>query len=513
MKRDGACTSLWQSNMPAYNSKEVTIENKFFDVVIVGGGITGITTGLMLQKAGKSVMVAEAQSICFGTTGGTTAHLNSFFETSFVQIAKDFNEEKARLVAKACREALDLIKKNVNTYNIECGYKEMVGYLFAADDKQVKELDEFFEGFQKVDHPVSESNTIPVKIPFVKAYEIPGQGQFHPAQYVYALAEQFERAGGVLVQDCRVTAVEENEILDVITTKGTVKAKNLIYATHIPPGVNLLHFRAAPYRSYAMAVKLKNKEDYPGALAYDMADPYHYYRPQEIDGELYMIAGGEDHKTAHEENTERCFKNLEAYLRSFYDIESIPYKWSSQYFDPADGLPYIGHLPGHQQNMFVATGYGGIGMACSHIAAIMLTDILVKGESEYQQLFNPNRIKPVAGFANFVKESADVVQKFIGDRFSKEKIADLAELAPGEAKVVKYEGHTLALYKDEGGELHAVNSACTHIKCIVGWNSAEKTWDCPCHGSRFSYDGTMINAPARKDLEVISISELVEGDK
>jgi glycine/D-amino acid oxidase-like deaminating enzyme/nitrite reductase/ring-hydroxylating ferredoxin subunit len=499
--------------MPAYKAKENAIENKFFDVVIVGGGITGVTTGLMLQRSGKSVLIAEAQSLCFGTTGGTTAHLNSFFETSFKQIAKDFSDDKSRLVAKACREALDLIKKNVTQYNIDCDYKEIQGYLFAADEKQVKDLDEFFEGFEQVGHPVSPSNTIPVKIPYVKAIEITGQGQFHPAKYVYALAEQFELAGGTLVQDCRVTAVEENEILEITTSKGTVKAKNLIYATHIPPGVNLLHFRAAPYRSYAMAVKLKNDADYPKALAYDMADPYHYYRTQVIDGEQYMIAGGEDHKTAHEDNTEHCFDNLEAYLRNYYDIDSIAYKWSSQYFDPADGLPYIGHLPGHQTNMFVATGFGGVGMTGSHISAIMLTDILVKGESEYQSLFNPNRIKPVAGFSNFVKEAADVVQKFIGDRFSKEKITELAELAPGEAKVVKYEGHTLALYKDEEGALHAVNSACTHIKCIVGWNTAEKTWDCPCHGSRFSYDGTMINAPARKDLEQIEISELVEDEK
>jgi Rieske Fe-S protein len=191
-------------------------------------------------------------------------------------------------------------------------------------------------------------------------------------------------------------------------------------------------------------------------------------------------------------------------------VESVDYRWSSQYFDPVDGLPYIGHLPGHHQNMFVATGYGGVGMTCSHIAAITLTDILVKGESEFQQVFHPGRIKPVAGFSSFVKEAADVVQRFIGDRFSKEKITDLAELAPGEAKVVKYEGHTLALYKDEAGKLHALNSACTHIKCIVGWNTAEKTWDCPCHGSRFSFDGEVFTGPARKDLEQIKVDELIE---
>lgn len=510
MKRDGARTSLWQSNMPDYNDQEKPFENKCYDVVIVGGGITGITTALLLQKAGKSVLVAEAKSICFGTTGGTTAHLNSFLETPFNKIAKDFNSEKSEKVAKACREALDLIKSNISQYNIECSHTELPAYLYAADEKQIKELDEFYEGFEKVGHECSISNTIPVKIPFEKAIEIPAQGQFHPAQYVFALAEQFELAGGTIVQNCRVTSVEEGEIHDITTSKGNIKSKNLIYATHVPPGVNILHFRCAPYRSYAIACKLKDEKDYPQAMAYDMADPYHYFRTQEVDGEKFLIAGGEDHKTAHEENTEGCFSKLEAYVRNFYDVESVPYKWSSQYFDSTDGLPYIGHLPGHKSNMFVATGFGGVGMTCSHISAITLSDIIVKGDSEYKDVFNPARVKPVAGFSNFVKEAADVVQKFIGDRLSKEKINDLAELARGEAKVVKFEGHTLALYKDEEGQIHAVNSACTHIKCIVGWNEAEKSWDCPCHGSRFSFDGEMLTGPARKDLEQISLPELIE---
>ena len=511
MKRDGACTSLWQSNMPNYKEKTLPLgPNQFFDVIVVGGGITGITTGLLLQKSGRSVLIAEAQNIGFGTTGGTTAHLNSFMETPFSRLIKDFGEENAKLVAKAAREALDLIKKHVHEYEIDCGYKEVPAYLYATDEKQIQELDDFFEGFQKVGAEVSISNTIPVKIPFEKAFEVPGQGQFHPTQYIYVLAKEFENNGGVIKENCRVTTVEENEVLEITTSCGTVKAKNLIYATHIPPGVNLLHFRCAPYRSYVIAAKLKNEADYPTALAYDMADPYHYFRTQEVDGQKYLIAGGEDHKTAHEENTEGCFHKLEAYVRNYYDIESIPYRWSSQYFNPTDGLAYIGHLPGHPKNMFVATGYAGIGMTNSHIAAVVLTDLITKGKSEYEHLFNPNRIKPVAGFSNFVKEAADVVGRFIGDRFSIEKIHDLVEIAPGEAKVVKYEGHTLALYKDEEGQLHACNSACTHIKCTVGWNSAEKSWDCPCHGSRFSYDGTMLTGPARKDLEQLKIEELME---
>jgi Rieske Fe-S protein len=298
---------------------------------------------------------------------------------------------------------------------------------------------------------------------------------------------------------------EKGDHLESETSLGKIQSRQLIYATHIPPGVNLLHFRCAPYRSYVMAVKLKDK-NYPDGLAYDMYDPYHYYRTQEVDGEKYLVAGGEDHKTAHQPNTEECFRKLESYLRKYYDIEEVSFKWSSQYFAPADGLPYIGHLPGSPDNIFVATGYGGSGITYSQVAALMLTDMIVKGESKYEKVFDPNRIKPVAGFESFVKEAADVVAKFIGDRFAKTKIHELVELAPGEAKVVKYEGDSIALYKDEKGGLHAVNPACTHVNCIVGWNTAEQTWDCPCHGSRFSMDGEVLTAPARKDLEKIDLT-------
>lgn len=510
MKRDGNLVSLWQDKMSDYKTAKVPSLNKIFDVLIVGGGITGITTGLLLQRAGKSVMIAEAHNIGFGTTVGTTAHINSFFDTSYDVVIKKFGEDNASLLAKAALQALSLIKKHVEEFDIDCDYKVLSGYLYSQDEKQSKELEDIREASQKAGLVVDYTEKIPVSIPFEKAIEFKNQASFHPARYIYALANEFEKLGGVIAQDCRITGVEENSILDVTSSRGPIKAKDLIYATHIPPGVNLLHFRCAPYRSYAMAIKLKNKEDYPNGLAYDMYDPYHYFRSQEIDGDMYFIAGGEDHKTAHEENTETCFTRLESYVRKYYDIDNIAFKWSSQYFEPVDGLPYIGHLPGHPQNMYVATGYGGNGMTYSAIAALTLTDMLVNDKSEYEKLFDPNRIKPVAGFGNFVKEAADVTGKLIGAILPKEKLEELAELAQGEGKVISYEGHSIALYKDEDGNLHALNPACTHIKCLVGWNAAEKTWDCPCHGSRYSYDGEVLTAPARKDLEVIRLEELVE---
>jgi glycine/D-amino acid oxidase-like deaminating enzyme/nitrite reductase/ring-hydroxylating ferredoxin subunit len=505
MKRDGLQTSLWQ-DIEEYISKHTTVPAQTFDVVIVGGGITGITTALLLQKSGKSCVVAEAHTLCFGTTGGTTGHLNTFMDTTYDQIIKDFGEGDAQLVAKATRQALDLVKQHVTDYAIDCGYEEKEGYVYAQNGIQVGELNDILKASKKAGVDVDFVNDIPVPASFEKAIVYSGQAQIHSTRYVYALAKAFEEAGGIILQNCLVTKVDGDETLDVETALGNIKSRHLIYATHIPPGVNIMHFRNAPYRSYAMAVTL-NDEAYPDGLAYDMYDPYHYYRTQEVDGKRYLIVGGEDHKTAHEENTEACLRHLEAHVRTHYDVKEISYQWSSQYFEPSDGLAYIGHLPGSPENVYVATGYGGNGITYSHIAARLLTDLIITGSSEYAELFEPSRVKMVAGFANFVKENADVVKEFVTKRIGQTKIKELSALAQGEGKLVKYEGESIALYKDEKGGVHAVNPVCPHAKCVVGWNSAEKSWDCPCHGSRFSVDGEVLTGPARSNLEKIELGE------
>lgn len=512
MKRDGFKTSLWQNKMPDYVSKTKAIDKIDFDVLIVGGGVTGITTALQLQKSGLQCLVAEAQNLCFGTTGGTTAHLNTFLDTGYHVIEKKFGEEAARLIAKATNQALELYHSNVEEYGIDCGYEQKDGYLYSQDEKQTEELNKIFEASKKAGVDVAYTDRIPVPVEFQKAIVYHEQANIHPSKYVYALANAFEENGGVILQHCMVKDFKRDKVFQVETSQGIIRTGRIIWATHIPPGVNLLHFRCAPYRSYAMAVTLNN-EAYPDGLAYDMHDPYHYYRTQIIDGKKYLIAGGEDHKTAHEENTEGCFNKLEAHVRNYFDVKKVDFKWSSQYFEPADGLAYIGHLPGNPENVLVATGYGGNGMTYSHIAAITLTNLIIKGESEYSKLFNPDRLKPIAGFANFVKENADVVKEFIGKRISKERLNELSDIAAGEAKLVKYEGNSLALYKDEEGELHAVSPVCPHAKCAVGWNSAEKSWDCPCHGSRFTVDGEVLTGPARQGLEVVEIESLVHDEK
>lgn len=510
--RDGSCISLWQDNTDAYVPVNKSETTTIYDVIIVGGGITGITTGLLLQTAGKKCVILEAYNIGFGTTGGTTAHLNTLLDTPYTTISKNFGKENARIVADSVKSAIDLIKNNISQYGIECGFSEADAYLFAQDEQQEKELKEIFEATNEAGVNITYTDCIPVPIPFVKAIKVPGQGKFNPLQYVYGLATAFEKAGGVIVQDCKVSGVENNEQVEAETNKGVIKGKDLIYATHIPPAINLLHLRCVPYRSYVIAVTLRNNE-YPKDLAYDMVDPYHYYRTQEVEGTMYLIAGGKDHKTAHEENTDKSFLQLEAQVLKHFPVENIEYRWSSQYFEPSDGLPYIGHLPGHPQHIYVATGFGGNGMVYSHVAALTLKEILLNEEEKYSSLFNPNRIKPVAGFTNFIKHNADVVKQFAGKWFAHEEIQELADLAPGEGKVVSYNKQKIGLFKHETGALYAVNPICTHMKCEVKWNVAERSWDCPCHGARYSYDGSVITGPADRDLEQISIRSLQEEEK
>ncbi|MEJ7625315.1 MAG: FAD-dependent oxidoreductase [Ferruginibacter sp.] len=503
MQRDGATESIWQSVTGEKINSKFPVD-EIFDVAIIGAGITGISSAIQLQRAGKKCIIIEAANIAFGTSGGTTAHLNTFFDSPYNEVIENFGEENAKLLAEGGKEAIQTIKNIISSAKIECGYADRTGYVFSVEEKQDKELEKLVKSTQQVGLPMDFINDNPFPIPYLKIAAIEDQAQFHPTQYIFGLARTFIENGGLIIEDCRATGIEEEEILTINTSLGSIKSRNAIYATHIPPGVNILHFRNPPYRSYAMALILKDGK-YPQALGYDMCDPYHYYRSQVIDGQEYLIAGGEDHKTGHDENTEHCFRNLESYVRKYFDVESVAFKWSSQYYIPADGLPYIGHLPGNRENIYCATGFNGNGMILGTLSGNILSDLITNGKSKYKNLFDPARVKPVAGFVNFVKEAADVVTHFIGDKIKTEKISSLSELAAGEAKVVKYEGHTLALYKDEQHNIHAVNSACTHIKCTVAWNNAEKSWDCPCHGSRFSFDGKVLTGPARKDLEKLDI--------
>lgn len=499
MERDGSTNSIWQTSTRTHRAQAVPPGSA--DVLIVGAGITGCSTALELARAGKKVVLIDARHAGFGTTGGTTAHLNTILDHHYHAIQNDHGADASRLLAKGLKAALTLVDRNVKELGIECDHARRNGILFSTTKKETELLEKIHAATREAGIEATFTDRVPLPRKAHRALLIPDQAQIHPLRYINALLHRFEELGGTIVNECRMLRYEEKDDLVVVSTsKGEVKAGKIILATHTPPGVNLLHFRCAPYRSYALAAKLKDADQYPDGLVYDMEDPYHYYRTQEMDGAKWLIAGGEDHKTGHEERTELPAARLEEHVRSVFNVDRITHQWSSQYYTTTDGLPYIGRLPGTTDHVLVATGFSGNGITLGCLSALIFTDQLTRGSSEYDKLFDPRRISPVAGFSEFVKENADVIGHMISKPFLAEKIEGLDEIKNDEARLVKYEGKQLGLYRDHHGQLHAVETICPHAKCTVKWNLAEKSWDCPCHGSRFSIDGAMLTGPSTHDL-------------
>ena len=504
--RDSKTLSPWQKGpFELDNAADIFAEGTLYDALIVGGGITGLTTALLLQKQGKQCIIAEAYTIGYGTTGGTSAHLNNFFDATYADVERDFSKEAAKLLANCGNESFEIIANLVKEYSINCDFEYKDGYLYAETDDEVKILDEILTASQRAGIDVKESAINGVNVPFKKAIVFKNQGQFHPLKYIFKLAEAFVDAGGIIVEN---TFIRDSSYEDgVHSAKGdtiTIKAKNLVYATHLPPGINVFDFRCSPYRSYVLGIRLKDENAYPKGLSYDSKDPYHYFRTHIIGDKKYMILGGEDHKTGHQE-PDAAFEALEKYAREYYEVTEISFRWSSQYYIPADGLPYIGQLPAGYPQLYIATGYNGNGMMFGTIAGKIISDAITLKENKYADLFNPARIKPVAGFVEFVKENADVAYHFIADRFSAESIDSLKELEANSGAIVKYNGEKLAVYKDAEGKVTALNPVCTHAKCIVCFNDAEKSWDCPCHGGRFDVNGRVLTGPPRANLQKVQI--------
>ncbi len=468
------------------------------DVAIIGGGITGITCAYLLKKEGLSVAVIEADHIVQGTTGHTTAKITSQHQLIYSKIKSQMGTEPAKQYADANETAIRLIKDVIDENGIDCDYQEQSAYVYTQRDGYVEKIEE--EAKTAKDLGIEASFTVKTALPFAvkAAVEFKGQAQFHPRKYLLALAKQISGNGSHIFEQSRVVDIDDGYILK--TTEGKrIKAEKLIIASHYPiyNKAGLYTARIYPDRSYVVAIKAKDV--YPGGMYITAEEPGRSLRFQPFDGGELILVGGEHHKTGQGVDTVQHYKNLVEFANQNFSVEDIMYRWSTQDCMTLDSVPYAGHFLASTPNMYLATGYGKWGMTNSMASSVIIRDLIIRGRSPWQDVYNPSRKTITASAKTFVVENLNVAKELVSGKLS--NVRSDVDIQKGEAKVVKIDGDKAGAYRDETGTLHVVDTTCTHLGCELNWNSAEKSWDCPCHGSRFTYEGEIVEGPTVKPLK------------
>ncbi len=498
----GATRSIWMrtAEVPQYQALGHDADA---DVCVVGAGIAGITTAYLLAREGQRVIVLDDGPVAGGETGRTTAHLTWALDDFYSHIERMHGAEGARIAAASHRGAVDLIEEIVRGEGIDCGFERLSGYWFAEDADGRSELAEELEAARRAGvGEVALLDQIP-GVPFrtAVALRFGNQGQFHPLRYIAALARAIVREGGRIHGSTHVADLVRKSPRPEVRTAGghTVTAGAVVFATNSP--VNdwvKMHTKQAAYRTYVVGLRIPSGTVVRG-LYWDNLDPYHYVRLAEDDGGEVLIVGGQDHKTGQADDQEARFDALVEWTRErFPNAGDVLYRWSGQVIEPNDYMAFIGRNPGDDR-IYIATGDSGNGMTLGTIAGMLITDLILGRENRWEKLYDPAR-KSLRAAPEFLKENLNVAAQY-RDLVRRGEVASADEIAPDSGAIMRDGAKLLAVYRDAAGSLHTRSALCTHLYCVVDWNDTEKTWDCPCHGSRFDRYGKVVNGPAIEDLK------------
>lgn len=464
------------------------------DVAIVGGGITGILSAHLLARAGQRVVVLEAGRIGEGTTGNSTGNLYAM--TGDRTRALRGAEEMAA-VWRARRHGVELIRQTVAERGIDCAFVTRPWVLFSEQEPEPPAYEHVRRIAQRVGLPVRDARgELPFKV--ASALGIDGQAQFNPLAFVKRLASGIQGERCRVHEGSRVVALEQGERCVLRTAQGTVTAPWVILATHTPKGVLKLQAALSPHREYGIAATLRGG-GLPGGICWSAGSSRHSLRSFAIEGRDYLVVVGEHHKTGQQEDTQSCVDALASYARKHFELDEVKYRWSAQGYYAADGLPHIGESA-LAPNILIATGYAADGLTYGAVAALILSDRIQGRRNDTAGLFEAGRVNPLDSAKDFITENVNVLGQYLKDLPGKAQAHDFADVGRGEGKTVSVSGEKLAVHRDADGMLHVVSAVCTHMQCIVAWNGAEQSWDCPCHGSRFSVEGTVLEGPAMTDL-------------
>jgi len=493
---------LEQANTPPFPkiSGDVRV-----DVAIIGGGITGVTAAYLLKKAGRSVALLERDRCGRVDTGHTTAHLTYVTDTKLSQLVKTFGKVHAQAAWDAGRAAIDQIESLIQEEQLDCGHRIVPGYLHAPWKKEwtKAERDQFREEAELARELGFDAQFMDA-VPFAKrpGIRFANQAKFHPLHYLAGLLKAIPGDGSYVFENSEVNEFQQ-EPLALKANDRTVRCEYVVIATHVPlmgltglVGATLLQTKIAAYSSYAIGAKVP-KGTVPEALFSDTDEPYYYLRADSMPRHDYVIFGGEDHKTGQESNPEECLRRLEATLATIAPEAEIDARWTGQVIESPDGLPYIG---GTAERQFAATGFAGNGMTFGTLAGMMAADAALGKKNPWSDLFAINR-KTLSTVWDYLKENIDYPYYFIKDKLASAEGTTASDVKRGEGKILKIDGQRVAAHRDSHGKLTLLSANCTHMGCVVHWNSADTTWDCPCHGSRFQATGEVLAGPAESALE------------
>jgi glycine/D-amino acid oxidase-like deaminating enzyme/nitrite reductase/ring-hydroxylating ferredoxin subunit len=472
------------------------------DVAVIGGGIVGITTALLLTERGADVVLLEADRLGRGVTGHTTAKVSSQHGMIYSRLRSRFGATGARIYAEANETALRWIAERVERDAIECDFRRRPSYAYVTSSSARSTVEDEARAASEAGLPASVVETTPLPYPVEAAVRFDGQAEFHVLRYLLALVDALTGAGGGcrVFERSRAVEVDADEDCVVKTPGGRVVAGQVVVATHYPFLDRSLAFaRVHPQRSYAVLCRIAGSP--PEGMFISADSPTRSVRGVPLDGEELLLVGGEGHRTGTGGDTEQRYQRLEAFAREHWDVRSVEYRWSAQDNTTLDHVPYVGPLTPMADRVLMATGFAKWGMTGGTAAALLLCDLLLGRDSPWARLFDPNRLTPRASAVRLVKENAVAGLHFVGDRIMSFGARPIEDLQPGEADIVALAGETAAAYRAEDGVLTAVSPTCTHLGCRVRWNHAERSWDCPCHGSRFSPAGDVLQGPAVHRLE------------
>lgn len=487
--------SLWEKVLPV-KCPNIS-KNDVSDVVVVGGGISGLSVAYVLLTQGKSVVVLEGKELGAGETGRTSAHLSNALDEGYQKLQKLFGVDGAKLAAESHTVAIDWIENIAMTENIDCDFERVDGYLLSEDTTWL--ADELKATHQAGLKDVALSE-LKVADTSHHSLRFPAQAQFHVMKYINGLAQAIIKKGGKIFTNSLVTVVEESEQVIVKTKDYQVVCQAAVIATNTPFVDRFaMHTKQSAYRSYVVGLAIPHGQ-VSKALYWDTKDPYHYVRVVAgTDDSDILLVGGEDHKTGQANDAALRFRHLHDWAKAMFGIEGKEvFTWSGQVMEPIDGLAFIGRNPG-SKNIYIVTGDSGHGLTHGTIAGILISDLIIGKKNKWAELYNPSR-KNIRAFGQFFKESCNIVAQY-AEHFKKGDVDSADAIKPGSGAIIKKGLKKMAVYKDDQGRVHSCSALCPHLGCVVAWNSSEKTWDCPCHGSRFSATGKVLNGPAHQDLE------------